>query len=218
MDQIVNITLLGTTFATLFVIMDPPGAVPVFLGLTGNYTHESRKKAALQASAASFLIMTIFMLLGRYILKFLQISLASLQLSGGVVLFLMAMTLLTGLGNNSASSDTSTAGTTHIALVPMGTPMLAGPGAIVAVMVAVESSGQTVADWVGIIAALVLMHIIVWLTLRFSTVVARFIGEGGTLILTKISGILLAAIATELIAKAIFAYVYNQYGAGVPVG
>ncbi|WP_318272880.1 MarC family protein [Actinomyces sp. zg-332] len=216
MEQIINVTLLGTTFATLFVIMDPPGAVPVFLALTGNYTHESRKKAAWQASVASFGIIIVFMLLGRYILKFLQISLASLQLSGGVVLFLMAMTLLTGMGEDS-SSDSNAGGGTQIALVPMGTPMLAGPGAIVAVMVAVESSGQSVGDWVGIITAVVLMHIIIWITLRFSTFIARFIGEGGTLVLTKISGILLAAIATELIARAIFSYIYTQYGAGLPV-
>lgn len=210
MDQIVNLTLLGTTFATLFVIMDPPGAIPVFLALTGNYTHESRKKAAIQATAASLTIMVIFMLLGRYILKFLHISLPSLQLSGGFVLFLMSMTLLSGKEDEIGSPE----GGGNIALVPMGTPMLAGPGAIVAVMVAVESSNQSVADWVGIILALALMHITLWATLRFATFVSRFLGEGGTMLLTRISGLLIAAIATELIATAIFSYIQGQYGIG----
>lgn len=208
MDQIVNFTLLATTFATLFVIMDPPGAIPVFLALTGTYTNESRKRAALQATLASFGIMVTFMIIGRYILKFLHISLPSLQLSGGFVLFLMAMALLTGQEDDLGSGSDAKK---NIALVPMGTPMLAGPGAIVAVMVAVESSTQSVADWVGINVALLLIHLVLWLSLRFASFISKFLGESGTMLLTRISGLLLAAIATELMATAVFSYINTEY-------
>lgn len=208
-NQIVNLTLFGTTFATLFVIMDPPGAIPIFLALTGNYTHESRRKAAFQATCASFSIMILFMLLGRYILKFLQISLPSLQFSGGFVLFLMSMALLSG---KESEFGTPSTGKANIALVPMGTPMLAGPGAIVALMVAVESSNHDIIDWVAIILAVVTMHIVLWVTLRFAVFISQFLGDAGTMLLTRISGLLLAAIATELIATAIFTYIQTRYG------
>lgn len=209
MEQIVNMTLLGTTFATLFVIMDPPGALPIFLALTSNYTHEHKKIAAIQATCASFAIMCVFMLTGDYILKFLHISLASLQLSGGLVLILMSMALLNGKEEELSPADASGVG---IALVPMGTPILAGPGAIVAMMVAVQTSVKTVADWVAIVTALVLMHIVLWATLRFATILSKFLGKGGIMLLTRIFGLLLAAISVELIATAIFSYINGQYG------
>ncbi len=203
-DMIISLPLLATTFATLFVIMDPPGTIPVFLALTGRQSRESQHRAAKQATLTSFLVIVGFAVLGSYILKGLQISMQALQLSGGILLFLVAMELLMGsadFGQNDSESKT------NIAMVPLGTPLLAGPGAIVAVMVAVNQGHNTISGWTAVMVAVILMHVVIWLTMRFSVVLSRFLGEDGVVILTKISGVLLAAIATQMIMTAVFQFI-----------
>ena len=182
-----DVTLFATAFATLTVIMDPIGTVPVFLGLTSRYAPLKQRRAAIQATSVSFGVIVTFAILGGQILHLLHISVEALQLSGGVLLFLVAMELL--MGTDSSSPDTGDEGV-NVALVPLGTPLLAGPGSIVAVMVAV-----------------VLAHVVMWLTMRFSLMLSRLLGPGGIMLLTKISGLLLAAIATQLIMEGIFRFI-----------
>lgn len=213
LTDIVNVTLLATTFTTLFVIMDPPGTIPVFLALTANYSDDEQKRAARQATATSFGVIVLFAILGRYILQFLQISIESLQLSGGVLLFLVSMQLLT---TNEAETDKPDTGdrNVNVALVPLGTPLLAGPGAIVAVMIAVDRGGNSVAGWAAVLVAVVLMHVVMWATMRFSVALSHFLGQGGVMILTKVAGLLLAAIATQMIMEGIFQFVAHSQAAG----
>ena len=178
-----DVTLFATAFATLTVIMDPIGTVPVFLGLTARYSQPKQRRAAIQATSVSFGVILTFAILGGQILRLLHISMEALQLSGGVLLFLVAMELL------------------------LGTPLLAGPGSIVAVMVAVGQAGTNVGSWIAVIVAVVLAHIVMWLTMRFSLMLSRLLGPGGIMLLTKISGLLLAAIATQLIMEGIFQFI-----------
>ena len=153
-----------TLFTTLFVIMDPPGNVPVFLALTSKMTRERRHKAAFQATVTSFAVIVVFALFGQYILSFLQISVEALRLSGGVLLFLVAMELLTG---KDQEPETTADEAVNVALVPLGTPLLAGPGAIVAVMVSVTTQHNQFANATAVAVAITLMHLIMWLSMRF---------------------------------------------------
>ncbi|MEP6665987.1 MAG: MarC family protein, partial [Nocardioidaceae bacterium] len=130
MSTVVNLTLLTEVFITLFVIMDPPGAIPLFLSLTHGLSPGRRKRAAWQAVLVALCVIVAFALFGRKILDYLQISLPALQCAGGLLLLLVALELLTGKEQNvNANQDV------NVALVPLGTPLLAGPGAIVATMV-----------------------------------------------------------------------------------
>ena len=199
-----DVTLFATAFATLTVIMDPIGTVPVFLGLTARYSQPKQRRAAIQATSVSFGVILTFAILGGQIRRLLHISMEALQLSGGVLLLLVAMELL--MGTDSSSPDTGDEGV-NVALVPLGTPLLAGPGSIVAVMVAVGQAGTNVGSWIAVIVAVVLAHIVMWLTLRFSLMLSRLLGPGGIMLLTKISGLLLAAIATQLIMEGIFQFI-----------
>lgn len=210
-ETIINMSLLGTTFMTLFVIMDPPGTIPVFLALTGRFSKEEQRKAARQATFTSLGVIVSFAVLGNYILKFLHISMESLQLSGGFLLFLVAMELL--MDKEKSSHDTEDK-RVNVALVPLGTPLLAGPGAIVAAMVSVNDAGGAIAGWVAVLVAILIMHVVMWMTMRFAVELSRLLGQGGVMILTKISGLLLAAIATQLMATAVYAYI-NDFAAGV---
>lgn len=202
MEAVIDGTLFLTTFVTLFVIMDPIGTVPVFLALTSTMTAKQRARAAIQAVTVAFGVIVAFILFGQYILDFLGISVPALQASGGLLLLLVAMDLLTG-----KAEDPSASGKVNVALVPLGTPLLAGPGAIVAAMLAVQSSGGTVPGWVAIIAAIVAVHLCLFLSMRFSVIVHRVLGEGGTILVTRIAGLLLAAIAVQLIADAVRAFI-----------
>lgn len=204
MTDIVNLTLLSTTFFTLFVIMDPPGTVPVFLALTSASTAKERKRAALTATSVAFGVICVFTVFGQYILDFLGISVPALQISGGLLLLLVAMELLTGKAEEPKPAG---AGRVNVALVPLGTPLLAGPGAIVAAMLAVQGSEGAVADWVAIGLAILAVHVCLWAAMRFAIVIHRVLGDGGTTLVTRLAGLLLAAIAAQLMADAVFAFI-----------
>lgn len=219
-SSFVNVTLLATTFTTLFVIMDPPGTIPVFLALTSRYSTRQKQRAAVLATATSFGVIVLFAVLGRYILQFLQISMESLQLSGGVLLFIVAIQLLMSneYEGHGEPADAGADGGNHrvnAALVPLGTPLLAGPGAIVAVMISVEQGSNTIPGWTAVLAAVILMHLVIWLTMRFSLTLSRLLGEGGIMILTKVAGLLLAAIATQMMMNGLFQFIAHSKEMGV---
>ena len=197
--SVVDITVLLTTFATLIVILDPMGLMPVFLGLTSKLSRTAQRKAAFQASLVSFGVILAFAFLGQQILRALHISMESLKLSGGVLLFLVAMELLTS--SDMEEPDTGD-DAVNVALVPLGIPLLAGPGAIVAVMVSMAQAHT-------VVGAVVATHVVIWLSMRFALELSRFLGTGGIMLLTKISGVLLAAIATELVMGGVFDFIKN---------
>ena len=203
--SVVDITVLLTTFATLIVILDPMGLMPVFLGLTSKLSRTAQRKAAFQASLVSSGVILAFAFLGQQILRALHISMESLKLSGGVLLFLVAMELLTS--SDMEQPDTGD-DAVNVALVPLGIPLLAGPGAIVAVMVSMAQA-HTVGSIVGVVGAVVATHVVIWLSMRFALELSRFLGTGGIMLLTKISGVLLAAIATELVMGGVFDFIKN---------
>lgn len=203
LDSVFDVALFATSFTTLLVIQDPLGAIPIFLSLTARQSPQERKVSARQATWVSLSVILVFAVFGRYILKFLGISVPALQVAGGVLLLLVALELLTGKADDSPDPDSVTA---NAALVPLGTPLLAGPGAIVAAMVAVETAGDAVAGWASVTAAIIGTHIIIWLSLRFSLTLNRFLGETGIRILTRVFGLLLAAIAVQITADGVFAF------------
>ncbi|MGV9713458.1 MarC family protein [Gordonia sp. NPDC003424] len=199
-----DVTVYTTTVITLVVIMDPPGQIPLFLSLVGHRSPEFRRRAAWQAPMVSLLVISTFAIGGKAILTYLHIGIPALQGAGGLLLLLVALQLLTGLGNAGspqASEDV------NVALVPLGTPLLAGPGAIAAVIVGVSAVHGDVAGYVAIAAAIVTVHLIVMIVLRYSTFLIRVLGVGGITLLAKIAGLLLASIAVQLIANSIEGFI-----------
>ena len=204
MSAVVNATLLAEVFITLFVIMDPPGAIPLFLSLTRSLSPRSRGRAAWQAVTVAFCVIVAFALFGRQILSYLHISLPALQAAGGLLLLLVALELLTGREQEPAATRD-----VNVALVPLGTPLLAGPGAIVATMVFAERV-DAVPDLVAVALGVVLVHAVMWVTLRYSTLILRVIRESGITLVTRIAGLLLSAIAVQLIADAVRAFIAGE--------
>ncbi|MFT4396527.1 MarC family protein [Gordonia lacunae] len=199
-----DVTVYTTTLITLLVIMDPPGQIPLFLSLVGQRSPEYRRRAAWQAPLVSLLVISVFAVGGKAILTYLHIGIPALQGAGGLLLLLVALQLLTGLGN--AGTPTA-ADDVNVALVPLGTPLLAGPGAIAAVIVGVSGVDAGSGGYVAIAAAIVSVHLVVMLVLRYSTALIRVLGIGGITLLAKIAGLLLAAIAVQLIADSVMGFV-----------
>ena len=204
LDSLFSLNLFATSFTTVLVIQDPLGAIPIFLSLTSRQSTDERKRSAREATLVSLAVILVFAIFGRYILKFLGISVPALQTSGGLLLLLVALELLTDKADESPDPEAVTA---NAALVPLGTPLLAGPGAIVAAMVAVESAASPVAGWTSVTAAMIATHVVIWLTLRFSVALHRFLGDSAIRVLTRIFGLLLAAIAVQMIADGVLAYI-----------
>ncbi|HEY7486277.1 MAG TPA: MarC family protein [Streptosporangiaceae bacterium] len=203
MNTFFNLRFFGEAFITLFVITDPLGVVPVFLALTRGYADRQRKRLARQAAVVAFGVIVGFAAFGQSLLKFLGITVPALQLAGGLLLLLVALDLLTGKVEPPADKARSNV---NVAMVPLGTPLLAGPGAIVATIVFVQRAdhaGQVVALGVAIVA----VHIVLWLTMRFSIGIIRIIKDNGVELVTRIAGLLLAAIAVQLSAEAVEAFI-----------
>jgi len=193
--------LFVEVFVTLFVIMDPPGTIPLFLSLTSGRTHAMRKRLAGQAVLVSFFVITVFALFGQSILSYLGITIPAMQAAGGLLLLLVALELLTGRADEPVETTN-----VNVAMVPLGTPLLAGPGAIVATIVFVQRVDDT---WeaAAIAAGIVAVHVVLWLTMRFSVIIIRVIRDSGVTLITRIAGLLLSAIAVQLVADAVTAFV-----------
>lgn len=200
----IDLQLLASVVVTLFVIMDPPGTVPIFMSLTAQMNAKDRNRSALQALLVATGVIVAFAIFGQSILNYMHISLAALQGAGGLLLVLIALQLLTG----STSGEEKAGKYKNVAFVPLGTPLMAGPGAIVAVMVFVQQSStppQFLAVALGIAATLGSLY----LAMRFAGVVQRVLGENGVELVTRIAGLLLSAIAVQMIADAIHSFIQS---------
>lgn len=191
------ITFSIQAFVTLLVIMDPPGATPIFLSLVSDKSASVRRKLAWQAASVSLFVIATFALFGQFILDYLSVSIQSLQASGGLLLLLVSLELLTGRRSGDAGDKNS-----NVALVPLGTPLLAGPGAIVATMIFVQQA-QTGPQIFGLIIAVIAVHLAIALSLQSSTFILKIIKDAGVTLLARIAGLLLAAIAVQMMVDAI---------------
>jgi multiple antibiotic resistance protein len=185
-------TFFLQAFVTLFVIIDPPGIVPLFLGLTRGRSVRTRRRLAWQA----------FALFGRVILNYTQVQLAALEGAGGLLLLLVSLQLLTGKTEEPTSSERAK---TNVAFVPLGTPLLAGPGAIVATMLYVQRIHHPL-NVVALALAIAGVALAAWLSMRFAEVIHRVLTDNGVELLTRIAGLLLSAIAVQLVAESALAF------------
>jgi multiple antibiotic resistance protein len=196
MNELTALTFGLQAFVTLLVILDPPGAAPLFLSLMGSRTRKVQVRMAWLAAATSLSIISIFAIFGQFIVDYLDISIEALQGAGGLLLLLISLELLKGI------EQEKNAKTQNVALVPLGTPLLAGPGAIVTIML--FSSRVDSPDWILALALAVLgAHLVIGLTLMFSTRIIELIKETGVALLAKIAGLLTAAIAFEMLMTGI---------------
>lgn len=199
MKDVSTLTFALQAFVTLMVILDPPGNAPIFLAVLGDRTAKQGRQLAIQAATISFLIIAGFALFGRFVLDYMDVSIGAMQAAGGLLLLMVSLNLLTGKEDNELTS-----GSKNVAMVPLATPLLAGPGAIVAVMIfahQVKNANMGIA----LAASVIAVHVCVALALMASTFILKLIGKAGVDLLARIAGLVLSGIAVQMLANAIHA-------------
>jgi len=196
-SDVSTITFALQAFVTLMVILDPPGNAPIFLAVLGDRGAKVGRALAIQAAGISLIIIASFAIFGRFLLSYMEVSLGAMQAAGGLLLLLVSLNLLTGKEDNDL-----TAGSKNVAMVPLATPLLAGPGAIVAVMIFAEQVKNTEMA-LGLAAAVIAVHVVVALALMASTFILRIIGKAGVDLIARIAGLVLAGIAVQMLVNAL---------------
>lgn len=190
-----NWRAFAEAFVTLVLIMDPISTAPIFIALTGNRPETVRRAAALQAAVVAGGLIVLFALFGRLILDFLHVSVQSLEIAGGLLLLLVALQMLRG-------EEVSQRPGANVALVPLATPLLAGPGAIAAVLVLTRRYPDAT-GLVSILLAILAVVLVIAVGLLLADRTASFIRPSIIQLITRVLGLLLAAIAIQFIVDAV---------------
>lgn len=206
MDPALFTETVVPTFTTLFVIIDPVGLVPMFLGLTGGASAHERRVVAIRACLVSAGVMVVFALFGHRVLGFLGIGMPAFRIAGGLMLFLIAIEMLFEKRSERRSKsmeDTPAANPAHkadeVAVFPLAVPLIAGPGAIASIILLMSSHrGDVLAQ--GVVVAVMLAVIVVTLIMfLLANQVERLTGKTFITVLTRIFGIILGALAVQFV-------------------
>jgi len=191
-----------SALVTLFVVVDPIGLVPAFIGITGGLPRSARRQVALRASLIAFVILGGAALIGDWLLRTLSISLPAFRIAGGLLLFSIASEMVFGVRIARQSETAEHAieeRVRNVAAFPLAIPLMAGPGAITAtVLLSGRASGDPVryALLLGIIAAIMLACLIAFL---LASRIERLLGATGNTVLSRLLGVLLAALAVQFV-------------------
>ncbi|MCU0799496.1 MAG: MarC family protein [Candidatus Thermoplasmatota archaeon] len=194
-----------TTFVSIFSIVNPLGAVANYASLTQGYTLKEKRKVIKKAVAVAFGILVAFALIGTLIFDLLDITIDGFRVAGGIVLLIISLEMVRGRTPQSKLNDKEKEDALEreqVGVVPLGIPLLAGPGAITLVMASVsEGSGGNLFSIVVVIGSTFIVCSISYLILRNSDMLLERMGRTGTRIMSRIMGLLLAAIAIQFIAN-----------------
>jgi multiple antibiotic resistance protein len=188
-------------FGSLFSIVDPFSVVPIFLGLTGDQPRAAQARTALRATLTTFCVLTTFALAGTWIFGFFSITLAAFKIAGGVLLFFVALEMMRAKrsGTRSTDEEEREAETKEdVGLIPLGLPLLSGPGAIATVMV-LAGKAKNVSERLGVYTAVLAVSILCFLVLRSASFVARVLGTTGINVVGRVMGLILAAVAMQFV-------------------
>lgn len=189
MDTVWNIANdLIMAFIPLFVAIDVPGLVPLFISLTTGMTLKTKRRLIVEATLTAGAVALIFLVLGKLIFKFLGITENDFRIGGGIVLIVLAITDLLFSGNEKKEPNSS------VGVVPIGIPLIMGPAALTSIIIIVDAYGY----WISMIS-LTLNLFIVWFVFRHSDVVIKLMGDGGARAFAKVASLFMVAIAVMMI-------------------
>ena len=196
------IELFGSALVTFLVIIDPPGCAPIFASLTRGTTAANRRAMAVRSSLIAWVVLMFFALLGKPMLQALGISLASFRIAGGIMLFMIARDMVferrTKRREERAQSIDGTPEAEDISVFPMAIPMISGPGSIASAMLWV-SRAEDAAQVATVLAAITVVILITLVCLLAAGPLMRLIGERIEGMITRILGVILAALAAQFV-------------------
>ncbi|WP_452223024.1 MarC family protein [Lacinutrix chionoecetis] len=182
----------------LIAVIDPLGSVPVFLEATKQLDDKHKKKVAIRASFIAFLILLFFIVVGQFILDGMDVTLDAFQISGGVILFLFALTMIFGEGKPESEKHLIN-DYKHVTIFPVAIPSIASPGAIMAVVLLTDNTIYTVEQQAITTGLVIVVIALTMLILLGASLVQKRIGEYGITVISKVMGLILAAYAVQSI-------------------
>ena len=197
-----------TTVFFIFAVIDPIGTIPVYLEATKEFDIIHKKKIAIRASIMAFLILLFFIVIGQVILDGMEVSLDAFQISGGVILFLFALTMIFGEGKPEQEKNRIT-DYKHVTIFPIAIPSLASPGAIMAVVLMTNNQIYSIQEQAITTFVVLIVIGITCLILLTANYLQKLIGSYGITVLSKIMGLILASYAVQSILSGISNYFIN---------
>lgn len=209
----IELATLITAFTTLFVIIDPIGLAPIFLALTQGMSPAHRRRIATRACLTALFVLLAFALFGEALLGFVGISMPAFRIAGGVLLFLTALDMLFERRQERREDRAEEADLAHDdpSVFPLAIPLLAGPGAI-ATIILLTGQAQGTLGFAAIIGVLLLVLAMVFAMFLLANPLERALGRTGIVVLTRIFGMLLAALAVQFILDGL-----ASFGAGLTI-
>ncbi|KZS41944.1 MarC family transcriptional regulator [Aquimarina aggregata] len=198
-------TEIITTFFFLIAVIDPLGSVPVYLEATKEFDKIHKKKIAIRASSIAFMILLFFIVIGQLILEGMSVSLDAFQISGGVILFLFALTMIFGDGK-PAKEKSQITDYKHVTIFPVAIPSIASPGAIMAVVLLTDNHVYSIEQQVITTFLVLIVISLTTLILLGANLVQEKIGSYGITVISKIMGLILASYAVQSILSGISNY------------
>lgn len=203
--SIIDLTELGKLAISLFAIVDPIGSIPLFLSAAHGWSAVRRRRAARIAAVTVFVVLGVTVFLGEAILAFFGISLASFSVGGGILLLLLAISMMQAQHSPIRQTEEEAeeaAERESIGAVPLGVPLLAGPGAISQIIIASHNAGaQLLQHQTLLLLPIAGVALAVWLVFRAAMPLSHRLGSVGIHIVTRLMGLIIAAISVEMIAK-----------------
>ena len=194
-----------TVFVTMFVVIDPIGIAPLFLALTQGMTPGQRRRVALRATSTAAIVLALFAFFGETLLGFVGISMPAFRIAGGILLFLTALDMLFERRTKRREDRTEESHPNDPSVFPLAIPLMAGPGAIASVILLIgERPGGEGMLTVLPITALVLL--VMAAILMLSSYLDRLIGKTGIDVITRIFGMLLAALSVQFVLDGLAAF------------
>jgi len=203
MKELINTMLL------LFAVIDPLGSIPVYLEATKHFDKKYKRKIAVNASITAFIVLLFFIVVGQIILEGMDITLAAFQISGGVILFLFAITMIFGEGKPESEKHLIK-DYKHVTIFPVAVPSIASPGAIMAVVLLTDNHIYSFTQQVSTTFMLFIVVTITCILLLASNFIQKKIGESGIIVISKIMGLILASYAAQSILSGVKAFFVNQ--------
>ena len=188
-------------FGSLFSIIDPFAAVPIFLALVGSHSRREQGATALRASLTCLVVLSSFGLAGEFIFKFFSITIPAFKVAGGILLFAVGLEMMRGKSSDTRSTKeerTEAESKEDVGMIPLGLPLLSGPGAIATVMVLIGKA-KTVEHRASVHVAIVAVSFLTFLVLRSASFMARALGKTGINVIGRFMGLILAAVAIQFV-------------------
>ena len=198
--------------ATVFAILNPIGAVPTLMVLTDGYTAGEKSRVISKSIMVASGMILGFMFVGVYIFLVLGIDISDFKVAGGILLFKVAFDMLQGKISNTKLTPQETQESMDkeaVGIVPIGTPLLAGPGTITTAMIYFNSPQYFISERIAVILAVITVLLISYIILRLSNPLFNRLGKTGSLIISRIMGLLLASIAIEFITSGLFTIIHT---------